>query len=474
MRRLGIGLLLVISALVTAKLVALLADGIPIVQQQHGWFWPIHAGHPGIVVFALACFATPLAVHLAADYRHGQLLWRAFALVLFGFVLQHGLAFSEKRGWDGMRGRLEHSGHAEFVITASRELRALDVVRHYESFVRAPDQPYARSKPPGHLLFYMACAPVADALMPLLWDPPRPPNLAVNSERYWRLVNFATLFFPLLSMLPILPLAYLASVLSARERALWPGLLFALTPQVQLVTQHLDQVLYPLLVTATWALATKAASTASRGRFAWWAAAGALLWLDLFVSFSLLPAIVPLIFVPFVVPGASLAERAKRLASGGAAALASLGLLAALFRLLLAYDPLVAYRRGFQNHVRWNAWDDTMRWWAAKLDLSEFVYWTGVAIVLSFFVACFARLWRPRPLTAFAWGTLAAILVTATIGKTIGEVARLWMFFVPAVVLVAADGLSTIVKRRTVPALMAIAAIQLAWIVAIKNFQDFR
>ena len=474
MRRAAVVLFFVVSALVTAKLVAWLGDGVPTLQTQHGWFWSIRPGHPGVVLLALACFAAPVCVWLAAKGGLGGWGKGACAIVLFGFVLQHGLAFSENRGWEGMRDRIVRTGHAEFALTATRGLSALDVVRNYETFVRDNDLPYARSKPPGQLLFYMACAPVADRVMPLVWDPPRPNVPQVRDDRHWRLVSFATLFFPLISMLPVFPLAYLASALLGRDKALWPPLLFVLVPQVQLVTLHLDQVLYPLLVALLWAAAAKATQSSGRRAIAWWAAAGAMLWIGLFVTFSLLPAIVPLVFVVFLVEGATVAERAKKLALGLAASLVALGVLAALFRLALHYDPFVAYQRGFKNHVAWNGWQDEWRWPAAKLDLSELAYWTGAPVVLAFFVACFARVRRPRAVTVFAWATLAAILVTASIGKTLGEIARLWIFFVPAIVVAAADGIAVMIKRRKLHALLGVAAIQLAWMVALKRFQDFR
>ena len=47
------------------------------------------------------------------------------------------------------------TGHAEFVVTASRDFSMEDVFRRYEILVEQPHQQFSPSKPPGQLLLYM-------------------------------------------------------------------------------------------------------------------------------------------------------------------------------------------------------------------------------------------------------------------------------------------------------------------------------
>ncbi len=474
MRRFGPLLLLGACALATAKLIAWLAAGEHTVQAQRGWFWMMRPGEAGMVLFALALFAMPLCIRFAALGPHRLFAARVAALIALGFALQHGLAYTDRLGIEGMRNRITKTGHGEFAITAAQHPNAIALIKHYEQFVAAPDQVFARSKPPGQLLFYMACSAAADRVMPVLWDPPMTQRTDIKSASHGRLVNFATLFFPLFSMLPIVPLAYLGNALLGRERALWPALLFLLIPQVQLVTLHMDQVIYPLLVATVYAFAVHAALARTRA-LVWWIATGTAAWFALFVSFSVAAALVPLVFVIPLVHGASLRDRARALGTGVAVAAVAFFAWLATFAVLLDYRVLVAYRRGFENHVRWNGWRDDWTWPAAKLNLSEFAYWLGVPIVALFLWQLVVAIRRPKePLSLFGWATLAAILITAAVGKTLGEVARLWLVFVPAVVLLAARALAGVRAGSSIVALYIVSGTQVAWMVALKMMQDFR
>ena len=69
---------------------------------------------------------------------------------------------------------------------------------------------------------------------------------------------------------------------------------------------------------------------------------------------------------------------------------------------------------------------------------------------------------------------MAVIGLTAVLGRTIGEVARLWLFFTPAIALVAAPALMRMSGSPARLALTALASIQVLWTVSLKAMQDFR
>jgi len=419
----------------------------------------------------LAVFAFPYAIRFVSAARHGERRWTVVAaLICLGWTYQQGLALVEHRGAQVMRDRLLATGHAEFVVTASRDIDVWQMVVNYEEFVKAPDQEYARSKPPGQLLFYCAAAAIADRIMPLIWDPPIPPDARIKSVRHFRLINFATLFFPMIGLLALFPLTDLGRTFLGERRQLWPALLYLLAPAPTLVQMHLDQVLYPALAASFWALCARGRSLVH------WAMAGAIAWVSFFISFSMLPMII-------VGAGIALAPVIRQPSRAGfraviLGALVAFGVALALSVLAyfaLHYDPFAAYARCLEHHVRWKRWDASYRWRAARLDLIEFGYWLGPPLGLLFLSQAFygiRRLWMHPP-SVMASATLLALLLVATFGKTIAEVARLWLFFVPAVVLAASARLQRVRAASPEARLGAVTLLQLVWTFSLKAMQDF-
>lgn len=467
-----------IAGFVTVLGIVCLALGVETVQRQPWWFWRLQTKNVllpglGVVSGVGALLVLANARWCSGSTRH--LAWNTAMAFLAGYVLQQGFALAEGRGAAAMRSRIQFSGHKEFAFTATGNQRAEEVLRNYEDLVRDRSQIFARSKPPGQLLYYMAMSRVAQAVMPHLWNPPKPAELRPAT---WHLMNFAVLFFPLFACLVLVPLAFLGRWLLPPSQAHWPLLLYVVTAPAVLVTLHLDQVLYPFLVASLWALAVGAAR--ARGAIAWWvwSAAGATAWLALFVSFSLLPAI-PL--AAFLALAASKQQGGARRAFAGLVLAAGTFLVfAVLFRMAANYDLRIAYERVLLNHRAGKRWDDAHRLSAGLCTLSEFGYWIGAPFVALFVWESLATLrstWRRRDASgAGAWMTLAVLLVTAFLGTTYAEVARLWIFFVPVVALFAAHRLSMLVRPTPALAPWALGScllLQLFWTLALKVWQDF-
>ena len=479
-------------AMLTVSAGAVLIAGIPTVQQLPGWFWPIHGPHllatwPFLILGVALPFVVWLVCGKGEEPSRRRIVFGLAVLMIFGFFLQHGVALSEGRGANGMRDRIVYSGHAEFARTGSRDMSAWDVLTGYESFMELPGQSFARSKPPGQLLFYMALSSVADVVM-LGQESNEALRPRIIDHRHRRLVDFATIAMPMLSTLVVIPLTLLASYYLPRRLVLYPALVLLLSAPTVLITLHLDQALYPLIATTLWALAARA-GTMTRRIGAWSAAAGAIAWLGVFVSFSLLPTIViAMVITGTVIPTDTVAGKSRRLLPAAVGFVSAFVLLAVLAKFLANYDMIFRFRSAMAHHQawiiahhpQWRGWPELprLRLLSAALNLTEFGYWVGIPLVglLGSAILVGIRSLARRRATGIEWMApcVGLVLVAASLfGGSIGEVARLWIFMVPLVVLVAVERLGKLAGRRTQTFLFALSAAQLAWTFLLKAKQDF-
>jgi hypothetical protein len=79
----------------------------------------------------------------------------------------------------------------------------------------------------------------------------------------------------------------------------------------------------------------------------------------------------------------------------------------------------------------------------------------------------------PRGHALIAVTTVATLLATALTGNTKGEVARLWIFLVPAVALAVTATCARLAGARADRLLMAVAGASAVWAVLFKAKQDF-
>ena len=463
-------------------LAVLAGKGIATVQRLDHYFWTL--GDRQLLDTA-AILATGFAlsysirVVLRGAAHHRRLA--AVALILTGFLFQQSLALAEKRGMDGMRDHLLRSGHNEFARTVTtHRVEPLTLIAGYEEFVQAPDQGFARSKPPGALLAFWIADEMAQAVMPCIWDPPMSDDSPYVANLYhWRLANFATLFFPLFSYAVLVPLVWLGGKFLGADDALWPAFLYVLVPATALVPLHLDQVLYPFLACALWATTVAASEAKGRAAVALGAVAGAVAWLSIFVSFSLLPAL-PLAFIFVAAARVQDGHGQRHSIRAAAAATAAFIVLSLTAWTLTGYDPIERFRRAMDNHMYWKGWEESFRVPATITNTAEFAYWLGVPMVLLFAHGILAALRGlretpnlPSGHARLAMGTFLVLGGTALLGQTLSEVNRLWLFFVPAIVIVAAHALRRIAGQRAEAALIAVMALQVGWTIVLKCYEGF-
>jgi hypothetical protein len=298
-------------------------------------------------------------------------------------------------------------------------------------------------------------------------------------------VNFATFVLPLLSYAVLVPLTLLARRIGPRELSLWPAVLYVTAAAPSLITLHLDQALYPLLAVSTWALAVTGG--ASERAWAWGVAAGVVTWLGLFVSFSLAPIVPLAVAFTWLGTESDRAIRARQTLTVGGGMIAAFAVLAMATRAATGYDMIARYQAAMAHHRAWKNWTGaaTEVLGAAGLNTVEFLYWLGIptaALLVGGAAAGAAALARrgdtpsdamPRGHALIAVTTVATLLATALTGNTKGEVARLWIFLVPAVALAVTATCARLAGARADRLLMAVAGASAVWAVLFKAKQDF-
>ena len=140
-----------------------LALRLPLAQSLPGWFLG-YSELPFGSIWPLPLLLGSLVAAAVLVFRRSQAT-RSVLFVLFGlgFVLQVGLSALEGRGLDALRDPLVRiGGHGEMFDVAIAEPSLFEVVENYETY-SASDRlmHYAQSKPPGFILGYMLTERVA-------------------------------------------------------------------------------------------------------------------------------------------------------------------------------------------------------------------------------------------------------------------------------------------------------------------------
>jgi hypothetical protein len=366
----------------------------------------------------------------------------------------------------------KHYGHSEFVELAHDSAGPWRVAREYEHLAASdPRFVYAKSKPPGQLLFYTLSVRLFE-LLPLEALSQRAVKMMgfFADSPYASFGPFATLLFVSLSCSPVFILYRLGTLLVDHTVGACLCLSFVLMPALNLVTMHMDQVLYPLIVTG--ALYTLVLGVHRNPTYA--VLAGVVTYAGIYVSFSLL-FLFPTISLLLLGYGAFCHPRRHRAVVAGVlfglTAVAS----AVVFYFVLHFDPLPAYLRASAHHRAWTDIQGLIKFRGNVHNFYEFAVWIGLPTVCLYVSQCWRIVSNPganrTPAAVFALGYPLVLLTMSVFGGTVYEIGRLWIpFTVPALLPVARELASLQAGQR--PLLFAVAGF--VAILLMKNYQDFQ
>jgi methylthioxylose transferase len=290
----------------------------------------------------------------------------------------------------------------------------------------------------GALLDHMP--PSVDAGFRVFVDPdPKPLSRAERATLY------ATALLTLLACAgTVVPLYLLARAALPASAAWAAAVLWPLAPCANLF-QPVADTAYPLLSTSALALAAWAARSPQkpgrRGPISALLAAASGIVMAFGMSFSL--AFLPVgLIVLFTLIGDTAAfwrSRAILLLATGAGFLTLLSVGWAV----TAANPFVIASWNLRHHAQFYVEypRSYLLWvWVNPLE-------TAIALGLPAVSWCVAAFLAPRTVPVPAWSTLLVLVVINLTGRNMGEVARLWMLFMPPLLVAAGAGMSRVGAR---------------------------
>ena len=214
--------------------------------------------------------------------------------------------------------------------------------------------------------------------------------------------------------------------------ALWP-----LVPAANLFQPDADTA-YPLLSTSALALAAWAARWARSDRGIARAtvlaiACGLVLAFGNFFTLAFLPVGLIVALVIVFAPGTFARAESRLILAVGAGFLA----LTALGWVLTGANPMTVWSWNLRKHAQFYV--EYPRTYLAWLVLNPIEL--AVALGLPAVVWCLVGLAGPRSVPLSTWATFAVLAALNVVGRNMGEVARLWMLFLPPILLAAGAGL---------------------------------
>ncbi len=459
------------------------ALGVWLSKLMPGWYWDVFIRplNPRLLLFPVM-LGLSLAVVWYILRNPRRIRLSLLLIVALGYTLQISFGFVAGQGYEYIRLKYTDTGHRAYAnIAVADFMEPLAAVKEYEQ--RYGQKMFPSTKPPGVVLFYILLEKVVNTLSPE----------QTNEGRFLVLTRFMAIVFPLVALLVVGIIYTLARQLVEPEQAIAPAILFIFIPNIILIPMFLDQVLYPLVFMFGVLLLWRVMKTRS---LLLALAAGIYIYIAVFFTFAmvpLLPFFVLLLGLDFLMN-----YKSRRIAQPVWLFFAlGIGILVALisFRLFLNYDILLRYEtanrvvRNFDFILRTGGKrtedfttiavqpgiGQILR--AAFLNNLEFAAAVGFPVYLLFLwraIGTLTRLVRRKAseLDIAMGALLLTFLALNAYGQMQGEAARLWMFWVPMVVIFAGLELLSQFRRREL-AFTLVVTLQLVtmWITFL--FQDF-
>jgi 4-amino-4-deoxy-L-arabinose transferase-like glycosyltransferase len=465
--------------LVTAvTLVFLLAVALDVTPYLRGpapmdveWRWPRYAEPPYdrlwlpslalLLYLGLFVWMDQLdAARLSRRHRVALLV----ALILAALFVQGGMLYLARPDVATLLFERNASPLADGYYTAA--LKVDDVgsfLQTYPAQMPAFLSDHPRTHPPGFPLLHWVVGHTLGRWPPLrTWvrwhacPTLRVSGLAADQMTSVLVVGLAT---PLLSSLALLPIYALARRRGGVQAGLRAAAIFALVPAFTLFAPQMDQIFPLLAALILWAFVVGW----ERQRLGWLFASGVLLSLATFLSLGLAALA---LWLSLYAAARWLADSPgwtwQRLAAAGLVVGAGTVSLWLICWLAFGLDPLAMVRTGMAQHFEIVTGRRDYRLWVGY-NLYDFAAFLGLPLafqflaqVLTSFRYAAGRRWHK--VNATVMSTALTILILDISGTSRGEVARLWLFLTPPVVLAAALSLK---DRRLLTTLAVLQAVSL-------------
>ena len=363
---------------------------------------------------------------------------------------------------------MANTGHKEFVYLAAKINKVDDIVYHYNKVLHLSHDGFIESKPPGSLLFYYTTKKLSGFFFHS--------TLSIK-DTIRNIHSFAIIAWPFFSLLVLFPLYFFVKIFFKQKIALSACLLYIMIPSTNLVTMHLDQVLYPLLFILTLLTASYAAN---KNNIYFLFMVGVILYLSIYFTFGLLAS------TPFIVY-IYLNKEQKILRLLQNILLTVLGFFFAylLFFILFDYDAYTHYKKAITHSRSWNraeTFDFIKTLYSAQINFYEFSIFLGVPILILYatgFVYDLKNLFalqnhkNSKNLFLFSLISFGTILLMHLIQRNTGEVIRIWLFLTTLITARCAYIIHSLWKKNIFIAHTTIIVLQWFCILIIKSRHDF-
>jgi hypothetical protein len=429
------------------------------------WTWFFHPKSTNyFVVFFLFILSVGVVYWILKNT--GKIKRNLFLVILLGFILQAGYGFVEGMGFESLRQKSINAGHVKYLEYAVDKPQFKNIIFNYEASYGWDT--YLGTKPPGVLLFYTVVQRISNIVRPEL----------TYDGRFQRLSTFDAFLFPFLTFLSLIPLYFLSKEFLNKEEAILPALFLIFFPNVVLMPLELDIVLFPALFLTGLLFAWQ---TIKRNSLVWAILTGAILYMILYFSFSLLP-LIPMVFAWLGVDF-WLKRREKNYwrntLQNGLGILAGFLILFVVFRFLMNYDLILRYQTAFQHHRTLKELQTGIQQLLAALYLNNL----EISAWISFPIAALVLLQFGRSIFALVKGKASAFdslaiaftlmyIAVNLFGQTRGEVGRLWIFMTPLFALFAIKEAGYLFQRKEA-GIAYLCLLQFVLIFLTFKFQDY-
>jgi hypothetical protein len=451
------------------------------------WYWKFDpvAFNWGDLAFALVALLLLALVYWSLILRR-RILPGLLVLFVLGYFLQLSVGLMAGGGFASFRDRYFSSYHKTYISKATQgSVTFIAGIRDYEALFGT--RQFTNTKPPGLMTFYMGLDRLVNGH----------PSAYSDEMRFERLSALVATSFPVLAMFMVFALYAFARRYVPGRLGLVPALapfLLILCPNLMLFSLFADQAVYPMvfLLGATFII-----FVIQRQSVTWAFALGLFLYMAVFFAFTMLP------LYPFVAIYLALSYWMNRrnnslrrniwmaLAIG-----AGILLLYFLFRIFLNYDffprfaQAVSINHNFDFYLRVGRTPPGApesflvrlqqilgAAWLNHLDLAAAMGFPLYLLFLAGAVRLLGRLFKGaeavRPGDIILAALLLSFLVLNVAGTAQGEVPRLWLFWLPMMVMLAALELEPYVADHP-RLLLGLGVVQLITLFLTFHFQDLR